>query len=191
MGEGVIMETVLSSNIKALRKQRGMTLQALGEVTDLSPGFLSQIESGQSSPSLASLRRIAQALGVSLFFLVASDRGNVSVIRGNQRKRLEMPQHTVAFEVLSPEEKGSNLQVVMTTLSPGQSTCEGPMPHGDAQSQEFVYVLSGAVNLSVAAESVELNQGDAASFRSALPHRYCNQGHEPAVFLAIMAPPSF
>lgn len=185
------METVLSANIKALRKQRGMTLQALGEVTDLSPGFLSQIESGQSSPSLASLRRIAQALGVSLFFLVASDRGNVNVIRGDQRKRLEIPQHTVAFEVLSPEEKGSNLQVVMTTLSPGQSTCEGPMPHGDAQSQEFVYVLSGVVSLSVAAERVEIHQGDAACFRSALPHRYCNQGHETAVFLAIMAPPSF
>ncbi|MEW6524617.1 MAG: XRE family transcriptional regulator [Bacillota bacterium] len=185
------METVLSSNIKTLRKQRGMTLQALGEATDLSPGFLSQIETNQASPSLASLRRIAEALGVSLFFLVASDRGNVTVIRSSQRKKLEMPQHSVSFEVLSPEEKGSNLQVVIATLSPGQSTCDSMMPHGDAQSQEFVYVVDGTVHLEVTSETVELNKNDTASFRSALPHRYSNRGAELAVLLAVMSPPSF
>jgi transcriptional regulator with XRE-family HTH domain len=178
--------------IRQKRKEKNLTLQELASRCGLSLGFLSQVENGQTQPSLSSLRKIAQGLGTSLFGLLASGGERSStVVRPGDRTIVRWPQLNVAFELLSGNHGPVSLQAALTHLPPGSQTCDQPLAHGYGPAEEFTYVISGRVTLFLGDDIFELHQGDSVHFNSLVPHKYANQGDEETVMLTVMSPPSF
>ncbi len=182
---------MIGDTIRRMRKARKLTLQKVGAATGLSPGFLSQVEQNQATPSLSSLRKIARALETSVFCLLASESEGSFIVRRGQRKSCRWPNRNVAFELLSPDHHSASIEVVMARLLPGEATSHEPLAHGSAEAQEFCYVLSGEVDLSIGDETYRLAQGDSILFRPGLPHRYSNPGELPSEIIAVMHPPAF
>lgn len=182
---------MLGEAIRRIRKTRKLTLQKVGAATGLSPGFLSQVEQNQATPSLSSLRKIAEALETSLFTLLASETETSFVVRRGQRKSCGWPDRRGTYELLSPRHHGTAIEVVMTTLLPGEATSEEPLSHGSSDAQEFAYILAGEVELTIGEGVHTLGEGDSATFSSGIAHRYTNRGDLPAEILSVMHPPSF
>lgn len=182
---------MIGETIRRLRRSKKLTLQKVGAATGLSPGFLSQVEHGQAMPSLASLRKIAEALNTSLFRLLASEVQTSFLVRRDQRKGCNWPGRNVVFELLTPDVYDSQFEVVMTCLRAGQATCDEPLCHGRSDGQEFTVVLSGRVELNISEDLHILDEGDSVLFSSPLPHRYRELGDSEARLLSIMHPPSF
>jgi len=154
----------------------------------LSESFLSQVERGRSSASISSLRRIAEALGVSMADLFEPDGlPGPRVLRQEERPALSFGILGRKF-LLTPRPL-HHLEVFAGELEVGGSTGEQPYAHGD--SEELFVVVSGSVQLELGGELFELEQGDSIDYRSSMPHRVSNTGPERAEVMWIISPPSY
>jgi transcriptional regulator with XRE-family HTH domain len=171
-----------------LRRLRRCTLRTVAERSGLSESFLSQVERGRSSASIGSLRRIAEALGVSMADLFEPEpaRGP-RVLRRDERPALSFGILGRKF-LLTPRPLGQ-LEVVAGELEAGGSTGSQPYAHGD--SEELFVVVAGRVQLELGGELFELERGDSIDYRSSTPHRVSTRGDEPAEVLWIISPPSY
>ena len=167
---------------------RRATLRTIAERAGVSESFLSQVERGRSSASIASLRRIADALGISMADLFEPDAvPGPKVIRRQDRP-------TLAFGVLGKKalltpKPLHHLEVFVGELEVGGSTGHQPYAHGD--SEELFVVLAGTVQLEVGGEVFHLEQGDSIDYRSSTPHRASNAGNDLAEVMWIISPPSY
>jgi quercetin dioxygenase-like cupin family protein len=141
-----------------------------------------------TSPSIASVHRIARALDLSIAQLFAEEPSPGRVVRRAARRRVEYPGLRAVDEFLTSNMAG-RLQVILSTIEPGGGTGEEPYTHDS--DEEVVVVLEGSVDLWVADEHYVLGAGDAITFPSRLPHWNMNRGETPAVVLFCLTPPSF
>ncbi|MBN6051627.1 helix-turn-helix transcriptional regulator [Nonomuraea sp. RK-328] len=165
--------------LRALRRQRGATLNQLAETTGISVSTLSRLESGGRRPTLELLLPLAKAYQVSLDDLVGAPA------MGDPRVRPQaIVRHGVTFLPLTPRSGG--LQAFKQILPPGT-------PHGHDELQthegyEWLYVLSGRLRLRLAEHDLLLTAGEAAEFDTHLPHLVSNPGPEPAEVLNLFGP---
>jgi transcriptional regulator with XRE-family HTH domain len=184
----VAAEVDVGERLRELRRFRRATLRTIADRSGLSESFLSQVERGRSSASIASLRKIAEALGVSVADLFEPD----GVPGPKVLRRAERP--ALAFGVLGKKSLLTprplhHLEVFIGELEIGGSTGEQPYVHGD--SEELVVVLSGSVQLELGGELFDLESGDSIDYRSSTPHRVTNTGQELAEVMWIISPPSY
>jgi transcriptional regulator with XRE-family HTH domain len=182
------MATV-GERLRAIRHLRRRTLKAVATQADVSESFLSQVERGKASASIASLTRIAGALGVSVADLFEPN--------GAQRQPRVLPR--AARPVLSFGNLGrkylltprplEHLEVFVGELDPGGSTGDEPYTHGD--SEELFVVLAGRVHLQLGEVVHELEPGDSIAYRSSIPHRVTNAAELPAEVMWVISPPSY
>jgi len=174
--------------LRTLRRRRQATLRTVADRAGLSESFLSQVERGVASPSVASLQRIAGALNVSVADLFEPDarRSTPRVLRRESRPSLALGTRGRKF-LLTPRPL-ENLEVFVGELQPGGATAESPYLHGD--SEELVVVLSGTVELQLEDRVLELTTGDSIDYRSSTPHRVVNVGDGVAEVMWIISPPS-
>ncbi|MCL6450181.1 MAG: XRE family transcriptional regulator [Acetobacteraceae bacterium] len=184
------MIAVLGDTVRRIRKAKGLTLQEVSRLTGLSVGFLSQVEHSQSTPSLASLRKIAEALDCSVFTLLAAEDGGVCLVRKAERRSVKWPNRRVAFEVLSPHHPKNRMGLALVRLRPGMVTSDRPLPH-QQEGEEFAHVLDGRVSLELGDTTFVLEEGDSIYFNCSIPHRYCNHSEEGAALLTAVSPPPF
>ncbi len=179
----------VGERLRAIRRLRRATLKTVAERADLSESFLSQVERGRANASVASLKRIAAALGVNVADLFEPDGSNnrPRVLRREARPALGFGNLGKKF-MLTPRPL-ENLQVIMGELAAGGSTGDEPYTHGD--SEELLVVLAGVVSLQLGSEVFELSTGDSIDYRSSTPHRLSNIGGDPAEVLWIISPPSY
>ena len=111
---------MLGRKIRDLRLRRGFTVQQLAAASGLSKGFISQVENGRTSPSLATLRDLAVALKTSVAYLVVEEDQVPHVVRVRERPRVHVGGNTSKVEVLSAQPK-RNLELLMAELPPGMS----------------------------------------------------------------------
>lgn len=179
----------LGQRVRALRTERGLSTRALAAVVGVTSGFISQIENGQVTPSLATLFRLTAELGVSMgeLFDAVPHPANGRLLRASERTVLE-PIAGVRDQVLSLDPT-RQIEVTLLEIDPGAATGEEPSTHG-AQA-EFVLVLEGALEVLLGETTYELDVGDALTFSGDVPHRYVNR--TDAVTRAIWAstPASF
>src|SRR5688572_14993254 len=109
----------LGARLRDARQNRGLSLRALAEKTGFSASFLSQIELGQASPSLGSLQRIADALGVTVAGLVANEGGAGVVLRKSARKAHRSEWSKATLESLLPAGADEKLQAILIRLDAG------------------------------------------------------------------------
>src|SRR5437899_6978257 len=185
---GVALEVDVGERLRELRRCRRCTLRAIAERSGLSESFLSQVERGRASASIASLRRIADALGVSMADLFEPDRlPGPRVLRRDERPALSFG--VLGKKLLLTPRPLHHLEVFAGELEVDGSTGAEPYAHGD--SEELFVVLSGTVQLELGGELSELESGDSIDYRSSTPHRISNVGDELAEVMWIISPPSY
>jgi quercetin dioxygenase-like cupin family protein len=153
----------------------------------VSAATLSQVERGESSPTLTVAARIADGLELNLSQLLRLDEGELLVIvRAGSGRRRERSGHTI--EELTPPLPGQRADVSAHTLAPGAATggSDDPPVH-EAGSRETLVVLEGAIELQIDAEAHLLAAGDSATFDADLPHGLTNPGSGPARLLAVIS----
>jgi transcriptional regulator with XRE-family HTH domain len=185
---GVSTEIDVGERLRAIRRSRRCTLRTVATRSGLSESFLSQVERGQSSASIASLRRIADALGVSIADLFEVDAvPGPRVLRRDKRPALAFG--VLGRKLLLTPRPLQSLEVFVGELEVGGSTGHQPYAHGD--SEELFVVLSGNVQLELGGDVHELEHGDSIDYRSSTPHRISNVGGELAEMMWIISPPSY
>ncbi|MGI8461908.1 MAG: helix-turn-helix domain-containing protein [Solirubrobacterales bacterium] len=177
----------VGDRVRALREAMDMSLRDLAERTGVSAPMLSQVERGETSPTLAVAAKIAAGLELSLSQLLRLDEGsNVVVTRRAQRRRSRRGGHRV--EELTPPLPGQRAELSLHALDPGASTGgAGDPPIHEPGSRETIYVSAGSALLVVDGERHELSEGDAVTFDADLPHHFENDGDELAELLAVVA----
>lgn len=140
-----------------------MSLRTLAARTDFSPSFISQVENGVVSPSIASMEKIADALGVTLgaFFAAAAEGDPELIVKKADRLQLTSGWSSARIEALGPM-RATRLQPVLITLEPGGRSAKHPAPHG---TEEFAYVLAGRPTLTLGPDERNLAPGDAVTIR--------------------------
>jgi transcriptional regulator with XRE-family HTH domain len=179
----------VGERLRAIRTVRRITLRTVAERADLSESFLSQVERGRANASVASLKRIAAALGVNVadLFEPNGSQGRPRVLRRGSRPTLAFG--TLGRKFMLTPRPLEHLQVIVGELEAGGSTGDEPYTHGD--SEELLVVLAGVVSLQLGGEVFELTAGDSIDYRSSTPHRLSNSGDGTAEVMWIISPPSY
>ena len=177
----------VGGRVRALREAMGLSLRDLAARSGVSAPMLSQVERGETSPTLAVAARIASGLELSLSQLLRLDEGGqVAVVRaGEGRARARRGHRT---EELTPPLPGQRADVSLHELAADASTGGlGDPPVHEPGSRETAVVLEGEVSLVVDGERYLLGVGDSVTFDADLPHHFTNDGAEPTRFLAVVA----
>lgn len=188
-GYSPVAEGMLARDIRALRKARKLTLTACAEQIGRSVGWLSQVERGLSSPSLADLRAMAGLFSVPLGLFFGHDvpreeeRG--VVVRAGRRRALGTSESGLVEELLSPD-LGGSFEMLRSVFAPGaelETTTRRP-------TEEAGYVTSGSLDIEISGVWHALAEGD--SFRFAgKPFRWRNRGSVPAIVIWVVSPPVY
>ena len=178
----------LGERLRAIRVLRRLTLREVAESAGVSESFVSQLERGRSNASVATLQRLAAALGIEISDLFAGKpQSGPRVLRRHDRQLLEWG-HLGRKALLTPKPFHS-LEVVAAAFDPGGSTGDEPYTHGD--SEELLLVVAGRVQVQLGSELLALETGDSVNYRSSTPHRVSNPGDGPAEVLFVISPPSY
>lgn len=183
------IETQLASfgvRLRELRRQRGWTLQEVACRGGFSKAFLSRLESGGRQASIAAVLTLARIFGVSLSALFESRPANESCVIVRAADAVEQTINGLRYIPLSNAGRFYNLQPLHIRVSPWRRGQE----HYHHDGEEWVYVLSGLLTLSLAGKTFDLERGDAAHFESRLPHRLIARGKADAEVLVVASPVS-
>jgi len=186
-GTSPVEPLAIGGRVKALREAMDLSLRDLADRSGVGAATLSQVERGESSPTLAVAARIADGLELTLSQLLRLDEGeNVAIVRAGGGRRSSRPGHEI--EELTPPLPGQRADVSRHRLEPGRATggADDPPIH-EPGSRETVVVLAGAVELTVDGERYPLAAGDSATFDADLPHNLHNPGTGTAEVLAVIA----
>src|SRR5919106_4992995 len=177
----------LGARVKSLREAMDLSLRDLAERSGVSAPMLSQVERGETSPTLAVAGRIAAGLELTLSQLLRLDEEpHLVITRRGQGRRRRRGGHRL--EELTPPLPGQRAEVSVHHLEPGAATGgPGDPPIHEPGSRETVYLQSGSAVLAIDGADHELRGGDSVTFDADLPHHFENRGDRPAEFLAIVA----
>ena len=176
----------IGERLRELRKDRQLSIQELADKVALSIGMISQIERGVSTPSLRSLRLLAEALEVPVSWFFASSKGHAAsrhIVRRDQRRRLRVPDVGVVQELLSPN-SATQIEIYEVTLEPGGSSGADAYAH---EGEKFGLIIEGEMQLVIGNDVHSLECGDSFHFPSTQPHRFENPGPNIARFVWVVA----
>ena len=176
--------------IRALRDAMELSLRDLAQRSGVSAPMLSQVERGETSPTLAVAERIAKGLDLRLSQLLRLDEGGqVAIVRASERRPgTSDPASGHVAEILTPPLPGQRAELSRHVLSGGASTGgPGDPPMHEPGSRETALVQAGRVVLLIDGERHELVEGDCVTFDADLPHHFENPGSEDAILLAVVS----
>ena len=173
--------------VRVLREAMDLSLRDLAERSGVSAPMLSQVERGETSPTLQVAARIAAGLDLRLSQLLRLDEsGSVTIVRAGEGRRGGADGHR--YEILTPPLPGQRAEVSRHTLAPGASTGgPGDPPMHEPGSRETAVVESGTATLLIDGKRHELRAGDCVTFDADLPHHFTNHGKEEAALLAVVS----
>ena len=184
--------TTIGLKIKELRTQKKFTLKYLSEQTNLSTGFLSQLERGMTSIAIDSLAKISKVLDVDVldFFNVTNESETISVIKSYEKKYTSINQEIIQYNL--------NKNPLSYEMLP---RIQEIMPHKDDNyenielyshdGEEFIYVLEGILTLYVDNTQTDLYPGDSAHIKSISPHNWKNCTSKVVKILTVNTPNPF
>jgi transcriptional regulator with XRE-family HTH domain len=167
----------IGSTIRTIRKRKNITIAQICEETGLSQGFLSQVETNKTSPSIATLESIAQALKVPLAYLLLKQEERMNIVRKEERRITKSGTENLKVEHLSSTK---NVRMMLVEFPPGTSTGEIPHAH---EGEEVHLVLKGKIFAGQGEDQAEFREGDSFSWNACTPHTVRNIGDETAIVL--------
>ena len=182
------LEAIVGINLRALRAQRNLSLDALARLTGLSRSMLGQIELGKAAPSVNVVWKIARAFDVHFSALLATEtsvapRAETAVLRAARATRLASPDGRYSTRALFPA--GEQPDAEFYELFLGPHSREDAHPHQPG-TRENLIVVSGRLELQIAGERVQLAKGDAILFAADVPHVYENTDKDPCWIHLVM-----
>jgi XRE family transcriptional regulator, regulator of sulfur utilization len=187
--DDTLSAAVIGARLRALRESSDLSLRDLAARSGVSAPMLSQVERGETSPTLNVAARIAAGLELRLSQLLRLDEGdNVTVVRCSQRQRGGNARRGHRIEVLTAALPGQRAELSRHTLAPGGATgaADDPPMH-EPGSREIALVEHGALELFCDGQRYELADGDCVTFDADLPHHFENPTDEEAAFLAVVS----
>jgi len=174
----------IGAHLRQLRARRGLSLAQVAEAVDISVGFLSALERSQMSGSVGTLRKLARFYKTNIldFFDVNGTGGRR--VRPTERKVLEAGAG-VRMELLAWG--NTVMEPHLFRIAPEAGSGD-PYTH---EGEEFIYVLSGDLEITLDGEEHQLKPGDSFYFESNTPHRWKNPGKKETVVLWVNTPPTF
>jgi transcriptional regulator with XRE-family HTH domain len=180
------VSSLVGRRIQKRREQMGLSLRTLAGQSGVTASFLSQVERGQTTPSLNSLKGIAETLQVPLFYLLIEDNSDGHLVRDGCGARLLAMDADVDYEIRSPGQERKILAFVARcqpgyrrdALSPGQST------------EECIYVIRGSLRVELEDGGYVIETGDSITFDGLALRCLAVAGDRETVYLAFSTPPA-
>lgn len=182
-------DIVVGPRVKALREAMGLSLRDLAERSGVSAPMLSQVERGETSPTLSVAARIARGLDLTLSQLLRLDETHhVVIVSKDQRRQSGGTSKGHSYEMLTPPLPGQRVALSEHTLKPQATTGgDGDSPIHEPGTRETVLLEKGALDLVIDGERRTLTEGDCVTFDADLPHHFENPGKTETTFLAVTA----
>lgn len=178
----------VGTRLKALRRVAGLSQRQLAERAGVPHGQISMIETGRSSPSVASLRRILGGLGITMSAFFAPEERPRDQVFFRAADFTDLTGHL--GDGVSIAQVGDalahGLQILSETYAPGAETGEAMLDH---EANEGGIVVSGEIEVTVGEQRLVLGPGDGYLFDSRAPHRFRNLGKVPARIISACTPP--
>ena len=173
----------IGAKIKLLRIKNQLTLEELANRSELTKGFLSQVERNLTSPSIATLEDILEALGTSLGEFFSDDRDERVVFTANDYFINEQEAYDISYIV--PNAQKNCMEPIHLLLEKGGETC----PDNPHEGEEFGYILKGKVEIHLGKRICIAQKGDAFYYRADKTHYL--KGIERTELIWVTSPPSF
>jgi XRE family transcriptional regulator, regulator of sulfur utilization len=187
--EKAFSAAVVGERVKALREAAALSLRDLAARSGVSAPMLSQVERGETSPTLTVASRIAAGLDLRLSQLLRLDEsGTVTIVRASDRRRGGNKRRGHSFEILTSDQPGQRAELSRHTLAPGGATgAPDDPPMHEPGSRETALVEQGSLVLVCDGQRYELRDGDCVTFDADLPHHFENPTASEAAFLAVVS----
>jgi transcriptional regulator with XRE-family HTH domain len=184
------LEMLVGAQVRALRTALGIKLSELAASAGLSQGMLSKVENGQTSPSLATLQALAQALNMPLasFFTKFDQKSEATFVKAGQGLTIERRgsakghRYQLLGHALRPE---VGVEPYLITLDKESDA----YPVFQHEGVEFLYMLQGAVTYTHGDRTYDMAPGDSLFFDAAIPHGPLRLTRLPAVYLSVIVTP--
>ena len=177
----------IGHKIKELRIQKSLTQEELADRSELSKGFISQVERDLTSPSIATLVDILQCLGTNLeeFFSNTSDE-TIVFHKADYFEKVDTELHNT-IEWIIPNAQKNEMEPVLVELLAGASTADD-FPN---EGEEFGFVLEGKISISLGNAKYTCKKGESFYYRAGKTHEIVNASEKEAEFIWVSSPPSF
>ena len=178
----------LGLQIRKKREQMGIALTKAAKKINISPSFLSQIERGIVSPSISTLRAVADYLDTPIGVLLneSISKENFAIIRKDNKRHPIIRGKGVRFHILSPS--NSNLEFMYDEYEVNSSTGDKLYQH---DGEECGFVLEGKLEVNLNGKKFILNEGDSIWFQSTIPHKMKNLSNKKTITIWVDTPPRF
>ena len=179
----------LGQKIREARKEKGLTLVEVARSAGCSPSFVSGVERGRVSPSITTLKQIANALGVNIVdFFMPSDKDAEPVItREGDRIEISMKRWKAKINLLVKSTQGKRMQPFYTVIQPGGGAV-GLYRH---EGEEFGIVLKGELEINLNGTIYTVKQKESFYYSSQIPHGWVNPRNEETIVVWVVSPPSW
>ncbi len=179
----------IGNKIKKLRENRGIHLRTLAERVGVSPSFISQLENNKTSPSLVTLKNIADALGTTVSFLIGDEKKETEtpVMKKEEWIFQQMGEGIKMFYLTFPDPY-KQIEPLLFIMEKGASSGEKVYQHF---GQEFVMVLNGKLEVTLAEKKYVIQSGDTIYFNSYVPHKFRNVHKGVTKVVWVDNPPTF
>jgi len=182
------VEIDLGGKIKGLRQSSQLTLKQLAEKVGCSDAYLSQVENAKVSPSIASLKKIAEALGAKITdFFVESVTDEPVVLQPHRRTLISLERWNAKIWSLVVDPRNKRMHPFFTTIEPGGGS-HGSYSH---VGEEFGIVLKGQLEIELDGVVHVVRENESFYYNSSRPHNWTNPGDEETVVVWVISPPTF
>ncbi len=180
------LESHVGERLRALRKERGLSLAEVAEATGISTSFLSLVETGRSDITLGRLVTLVKFYDTSVEELLPETVPlDNSLVRGDEQRHVASPAEGMDVYLLSPTTERTMMPLICT-FEPGAGHVE-PAVH---EGEEFLHVLDGALEITIGGEATRLAAGDSFYFAAETPHTLQNVFDGRTRIFAVVSPPT-
>ena len=179
------VNSYIGARIRNLRNRNGLTQQELADRTELTKGFISQLERGQVSASVVTLFDLIECLGTTPAEFFRQEEEKVVFSEQEYFEKIDEAGNSIQWVI--PAAQKYQMEPLLVVLQP-HSELEEDKPH---DGEEFGFLISGKLNLCLGDKIHPVKSGESFYYRADRTHRITNPGSRPARFLWISAPPNF
>lgn len=179
---------IIAMNLKQLRTERNLTLGQLAKESGVSKAILSDMEKGESNPTINTIIKVSKGLNISYSRLMEGVEPESTLVRQQDTVMQASENHHYRIYCYFKTSAKRNFELFRVELDPGCSNISIAHP---PKSQEYLYVLEGELILETETEAYTLYPGDSLGFASSVDHTYHNRQREPVVFLCVNYHPDF
>lgn len=177
----------IGEKIKSLRIQNSLTQEELADRSELTKGFISQLERDLTSPSIATLVDILEGLGTNLKDFFNESIDEKIVFSKDDAFETENDELKYVLKWIIPNAQKNIMEPILIEIEPGGRTKEDP-PH---EGEEFGYVINGSIYIQIGSKKYKVRKGESFYYEANSNHYILNEGKTKAMVIWVSTPPSF